>query len=207
MTNEEKKLIKQAIVLNAQYYGLELRPQIVAIFAQELEDLPAQAILDAYKAYRRDPANRTNPLPAKIREMIKPQASEKQIAQEIAMRCFGAIRKYGWTKPQQAREYIGELGWRLIERRGGWQAHCESTMEREIPTLTAQFREALTTYVEQGNSSDFDFFGESVLNYSQEPREQLSLYRSDQDFEKRRHEVMQGFKEEMRKIKLAKEKP
>lgn len=167
MTEEQEKLIKKAIVLNAQFYGLELSASVLALYMQDLEDLPAEAILDAYRAYRQNPVNKTSPLPAQIRALIKPQANSRQIAQEIANRCFGAIRRFGYTKPQQARAFIGELGWRLIERRGGWVHHCQNTMESDIPILTAQFRDAISSYAEQKDLPDDQYFQMQKIEFTE----------------------------------------
>lgn len=174
MSNDPNKLIKQAIVLTAQYYGLEMRPQVLAMYAEDLADLPPQAVLDAYKAYRRDPANKTPPLPAQIRKMLTPSANNKQIAQEIAQRCFGAIRKFGYTKPKEAKAYIGDVGWKLIETRGGWTFHCQNTMESDVPILTAQFRDSLTSYVEQGAIDDSEYFNKAQIEFDNNKQQSIN---------------------------------
>lgn len=155
--------VKEAIVLTASYFGVTMKPDVLAMYVEDLQDLSPDKVLEAYKTYRRDPRNKTNPLPSAIRSLVQPKANARDQAQEIAHRCFGAIKKFGYTKPEQARGYIGELGWRLIERRGGWYNHCAYTQESEIPILTAQFRDSLTSYVEQGSVSDDLYFANSGL--------------------------------------------
>jgi hypothetical protein len=198
-----KQAIKEAIYLTAQYYGLDMRADVLAMYAEDLADLPPQAVLDAYKAYRRDPANIKPPLPAQIRRMLNPEANNKQHAQEIAQRCFGAIRKFGYTKPQQAKEYIGELGWRLIERRGGWFSHCQNTMESDIPILTAQFRDSLTSYVEQGERQDSEYFNKARIEFNETTKLLPEMPKcetlTDEELNVRKQEVLKSFMEELKK--------
>lgn len=171
--------IKEIIVSTASYFGIMMRPEVLLMYLDDLQDLDPIKVLDAYKSYRKDPRNKINPLPSAIRAIIEPQSNSREQAQEIAQRCFGAIRKFGYTKPDKAKEYIGELGWRLIERRGGWQSHCTETRESDIPILTAQFRESVGVYIEQGNIADEVFFDkvglisskDNILMIEQKPKE------------------------------------
>lgn len=134
--------VKEAISLTAVYYtGNEPKDALIRMYVEDLQELDPLAILEAYSRYRKNPRNRKMPLPSDIREMICPSISVENESREAAARIFSAIRKFGWNNPADAREYIGELGWRVVNLQGDWVGLCESMSNHMIPSLQAQYRE------------------------------------------------------------------
>jgi hypothetical protein len=137
--------IKRAIVMTAEYYGRQLSETVLEMYAEDLADLPADRVCVGYQQYRRNPTNKTFPLPAQIRELVAPEqfvAVETQ-AREIAARIMGAIPKFGWANPKEAQVFIGPEGWACVSRAGGWRYLCENTNARQAPMMQAQFRDQL----------------------------------------------------------------
>jgi len=61
-------------------------------------------------------------------------------AKEVISRIVYAIAKIGYVNPDRARVYVGELGWKIVERRGGWEAIC-GIEEKDLTSFTAQCRD------------------------------------------------------------------
>jgi len=140
--------LHQAIIATFAYYnrGQTLEDMVLEMYVDDLSDLDPQACIAAYQQYRRNPANRTFPLPAQIRELVSPGEfiSIETKAREIAARIVGAISMYGWNNSSQARLYIGPEGWGVVERSGGWSHLCQNTgLTIQPTTLLAQFRDQL----------------------------------------------------------------
>lgn len=147
MRERVKPSLLETISLTWAYYnqGQSLSDSVLLMYESDLADLDPIACIDAYERWRRNPANKKNPLPAEIREMVNPEefvAVETQ-AREIASRIMGAIPKFGWANPKEAQAYIGPHGWALVDRAGGWRYLCENTQARQVPTMLAQFRDQL----------------------------------------------------------------
>ena len=63
-------------------------------------------------------------------------AKQKLSAQEEAQRSVDLIAesivKFGYTNPESAKNYIGELGWQLVQELGGWNNLCAIESFKEL---------------------------------------------------------------------------
>jgi hypothetical protein len=137
--SEKLSQIKKILVALGVYYNKELSSELFEMYAEDLEDLSLEEILLAVKLIRKDPSKRFFPLPAEIREKVL--GNEQQEAVNAAGRIVEAMAKYGYTNPEKAKEYMGDLSWAIVKREGGWQSLCERTKNDELPILKAQWRE------------------------------------------------------------------
>lgn len=136
--------IKEAIHITARYYGRKIDDDVLLMMAEDLADLCEDEVIAAYHSYRRNPKNRVMPLPAQIREIVQPEIDVDSLAKEIASRIAGAIPKYGWSNAAAARAFIGDDGWRVVERFGGWVYLCENYgLSVDAGTFYAQTRDLL----------------------------------------------------------------
>lgn len=140
MDASELQVVKSEYVTLARYYRTILPNDLVQMYAEDLEDLPLDAVTQAMVKLRRQPGRRTLPLPADIREACAPGAVTGR-AQDIAGRIGEAISRFGYTHPQAAREYIGTVGWAVCERMGGWTHICNTLTADRMGTFHAQCRE------------------------------------------------------------------
>lgn len=142
MTNEEVYKTKQIYIKLSAYYQRPIDDAILVMYCEDLADLPFDRVELAFQNYRRDPKNTNLPLPAKLRAMVEPNHDTDALAIEAASRIVRAVSKFGYPSPGEAREFIGELGWRVVERTGGWGYVCENLgTEISLTTFQAQARD------------------------------------------------------------------
>lgn len=153
--NERKELAKQLIVL-AEIYGRDLSRQALGFMLDQLNELNFEEAMNSLNKYCRDSKNRTFPTPGQLLAIAKPEASDIDNAAEVANRIIQAMSKYGWTQPEKAKQFIGEVGWLVVQREGGWGWICETTTEDKIPTLKAQWRVLASSLVNRSRSGQLD---------------------------------------------------
>lgn len=151
MTAEEIKELKKGIAITASYYGRDLLSEAIQFMAEDLSDLPFAKVSEAYLRYRRDPKNRTMPLPAQIRAIVQPTPDPEAEARAILDRIITAVNKFGWPQGEQARAFIGELGWRVVQFNGGWTELCQSNFIHN-PGLLAQARNRAEDLIKYGDN-------------------------------------------------------
>jgi hypothetical protein len=135
----------------AKIYSFGLDQSTLSAMIDDLSDLPVEELVTACKAYRDDPKNERFPRPAKLRAIINPTASTDALAKEAAGRVIQAVSKFGWPNGPAAQEFIGELGWRAVERFGGWPTICESLGTTiSADTFYAQVRDLCRSTLELG---------------------------------------------------------
>ena len=157
MTDQQKSALGVYIANTAQFYSKEFSKAVVSMMVQDLEDLDFNKIIDAYTRYRRDGKNVFFPMPAKIRDLVNPTQSKETLANEAASRIRKAIGDFGWCNPLEARGYIGELGWAVVERAGGWSYVCENHgVDLNPLTFHAQARDLAKSMAESSELGVFD---------------------------------------------------
>lgn len=117
---------KQFWVMVASYYRVTLPDITLEMYAQDTRDIPLETMVSIFETYRRTTKSPVLPMPIVFREIYEKKMSADVQANLVPQRIFEAISKFGWAEPDKAREYIGELGWRLVEMRGGWLNVCQN---------------------------------------------------------------------------------
>jgi hypothetical protein len=135
------KELKKLLIGLAETFGTNLSEARLSIYVGALSDLPPDVAKEAINRVIADPKQKFFPLPAEIRERVAPSINPDHEAQEVAGRISKAISEHGYWHPEEARRDIGELGWLVVERSGGWAILCESTLAADIGTRFAQWRE------------------------------------------------------------------
>lgn len=65
---------------------------------------------------------------------------------DAASRIISAVSKYGYNNVNEAKEYIGELGWETMKRyAGSWSNFCDFLNSENISAIQAQLRELCKT--------------------------------------------------------------
>jgi hypothetical protein len=143
--------VKEIIILTASYYEKAISPQVLEMYVGDLTDLPESKVIAAYHAYRKNHKNRQMPLPAQIREMVEPVADNDSAAKEIASRIQSAVSKFGYTNPSEAKLFIGSVGWKIVDRYGGWAVLCQNLgTVLDIGTFHAQVRDLAKAHLTFG---------------------------------------------------------
>jgi len=149
--------LKRLIFITAEYYGKTLSKEVLKMRAEDLFDLPLIQTKDAYHRYRLDPKNKFDPLPSQIREIVQPVVTDDSLAKDAAARISGAVSKFGHTNPDEARKYIGELGWRVVTMVGGWSHICrELGVNLSENTSYAQWRDLAKALIEKQRAGTLD---------------------------------------------------
>jgi hypothetical protein len=87
-----------------------------------------------------------------VLQLAKPSVTLEDEASEASARIFAAVKKYGWCNRDEAKEFIGSVGWAVVENNGGWTNLCQTLQDRMIPTLTAQYRELAKTQIKKAKT-------------------------------------------------------
>lgn len=166
MNQENRKKIAYELEAMGVYYSKQLNPQALSMMVSDLEDLPIELVLMAIKKYRQNPKNRTFPLPAQIREVITPQTDDRSLSIELSRKVLKALNNHGWSWQhgyyENGKPYfeddkgnrfnnfrdavvseLGNLGWEIIETRGGWQNLALMANEQEEGIYAAQLRDQI----------------------------------------------------------------
>jgi hypothetical protein len=75
----------------------------------------------------------TMPTPNQLFELSRPKVTERQNAAEVSARIVTAVKRFGYPWPEEARAFIGEVGWKVVEWQGGWVQVCEQMNNSRIP--------------------------------------------------------------------------
>lgn len=140
MTPAEKQKLKSLFVATSMYYSHEIPDPALQLYVDDLADLPFEIVAQALVTIRRDPKTTRCPLPAVIRSRITPAPDVDSQAIMLSGRIVEAISKIGPYRERQAREFIGEPGWRIVTMQGGWSSLCQIESD-ELGVRTAQWRQ------------------------------------------------------------------
>ena len=148
--------LKALIVAHSAYYGQKLDPTVIQMYAEDLADLPIEVLRRALHEIRRDPKVNRFPLPAVIRARVTPPEMDEDQARDAAARIITAIARCGWTNPDSAKAMIGELGWEVVQRQGGWRSICEGVMEENKTIFQAQWRDLAMSLSRRSRAGTLD---------------------------------------------------
>lgn len=139
--------LKKAIVLTASYYGKVLSDEVLKMYEHDLKNYPEDLCLQILNSWRL--AHKEFPLPVNIINKINELQKDPLLdAGLIAARITGAVRKFGYANPKDAKEFIGAHGWYLVQQKGGWTFICENLgLNLNITTFEAQNRNQLESLV------------------------------------------------------------
>ena len=172
-SNEQKKSFAKAYALTCKMFNMQqVDPDMVVMVVDDLQDLDFNACICALEAYRKDFKNKGWPRPSDLRALVIPPIDDDSKAVEAASRTVAAVSKFGWNKPKEAREYIGELGWVAVQRFGGWMYICENLgVDISITTFQAQIRDLSKAILKLDKAGSFDQPINMIGNAKEKPQE------------------------------------
>lgn len=131
----------KALIALAEYYNRPLTELQIAMYVEDLLVLSLEELNEAILIYRKNPRNTFFPIPSKLIECVRCSGDPESEATEAAARLIGAVSRYGYVNPREASEYIGEIGWSVVNRMGGWRNVCSLVNENNFGTLQSQFKQ------------------------------------------------------------------
>ena len=139
---------------------------VAAFWCDALQDFSDEQIDDAFKyAY----SNLTEwPAPAKIKSLcLNITKDDDEIGNEVAASIYEALNEFGHMRPNQAREKIGELGWRVVQACGGWYQISRIENEQEGAFAKKRWKELAMSfhkgYVQDGFNRAHQIPAKSVV--------------------------------------------
>ena len=132
-----RKAIIKELILVAEVFGVSLTKSRIETYLAVLGELSELEMKRAVSEVLNDPSIKFFPLPAVFLQKAKPKATDEDKAKEAAARIVSAVSRFGYPFSEDARKYIGEIGWRVVELQGGWSTLCQNMRNSMIPTLQA----------------------------------------------------------------------
>lgn len=163
----------------AAYYRARIEDTTLRMYAQDVSKISVQTLTDLFEKYRRDPKNKFMPMPGWFLETLNPTMIDpKDQAREISSRIQHAISKFGWPNPDQAKYYIGDIGWKVVDRYGGWMRVCEMVgVDVDASIFLAQTRDLAESMVKNQGHASFD----QPVNFIERDEKKSSLLKGSND--------------------------
>lgn len=118
--------------------GQDVTKERLQIYAEYFCGQDYKSIVDACKWHLE--SSKWFPAISDICSIIKPVKTETDNSVEMAGEIINAVKMYGYTNECEAKKYLGESVWYVVERFGGWKTIC-STPENELSIIRAQLRD------------------------------------------------------------------
>lgn len=80
--------------------------------------------------------------------LLKPTLSVDDKANEVSGEIIGAIKRFGVYNAIDAKEYLGEKIWEVVNLTGGWASLCNSNISG-LNTLRAQIRDLAKSKIKE----------------------------------------------------------
>ena len=140
MKAAELKAVKKLIVGLAEYLQTTVTEAQLLLYANEFQDIGAAGLGEAIIRLKQDPDIWPGkfPLPAKVKSYLRPPIDSE--AKKTVALIFECVQKYGNTKQQEAKDYMGEFAWSVCKQYGGFGNICNMETHHK-PTVYAQLRD------------------------------------------------------------------
>ena len=151
MTQQERDTLGRTLTEIAIYFGKDFPKEQAVLYINTLLKLVPASLYDYLQGLDRYTKNggKTFPTPFMLKPYIENKPNAEQLSHEIASRIRYAISEIGWSSPTKAKEFIGTVGWKIVERSGGWQYLCENHGVKLQPlTYFAQCRDLAKNIIE-----------------------------------------------------------
>lgn len=140
-----------------EYYSKELTSNQLLMYVEDVMDaMSYEEFLMVVKKYRTIPENKFFPLPSQLIDLLRPNVSGIDEANEVANLIIKAMSSCGYTNPEKARASIGSLGWEVVLRLGGWTQVCQNTMNNEVGIFRAQIRGLVEVVAKRAKRGELD---------------------------------------------------
>ncbi len=147
--------IAKMLIDMAKFYSYELEQRQLELYVEVMQKFPAELVYRAGREYVEDLKNTKFPIPPHsiLKNYLPQEAGAKDLARITALRIREAVTKFGWPNPTEAHTFIGDAGWRVVERFGGWKYLCENLgLELNETTFIAQARDAVESDINLGKA-------------------------------------------------------
>jgi hypothetical protein len=135
-------------------YGKDLGNEALLVYVCAILDLSLEDLKRSINLWLNHSGGPFFPTPGQLRSMLRP--SDDQVAREVVARIVNALSRFGGgDNSERAKEYIGELGWLVVKKNGGWEETCK-TGYAQLQTAQAHWREYAISLLAQDRSGTLD---------------------------------------------------
>jgi hypothetical protein len=146
MNQQERIMVGEKWLAVAQMFSRELNQVALKMLLDSVSDLDCNKVCESLDKWVRTSKLGRHPYPAEIREMVNPTLDSDSKGKLAASRVVEAVSRFGYSNQDDARKFIGELGWDAVRRFGGWQYVCENLGATiQLSTFQAQVRDICTS--------------------------------------------------------------
>ncbi len=155
MTENEKVLLIEKELFSLAFYFNETRftKQHFEMYAKDLSDKDFDQIKKGCELYRKDPKNSFFPVPpTKILTYL--QEDDIEESYEIIEEIMDCVKRYGWSNPVAAKNFLGDYGWSVVKVFGGWNSLCQNLgKEISLTMFNSQAREFIKSSLSRNRKS------------------------------------------------------
>jgi len=128
------------LAITSEVFSRTLSDAAKGVYLQELSKYPIETICEGIRRCRIE--MKSMPTISDILEKsgCSPE-NEDQKAMQVVGLIWEARRKFSIYRYEEAKAYVGELGWQAVRWFGGWNHFCENTKNDQDNTARAQMRE------------------------------------------------------------------
>jgi hypothetical protein len=195
---DETQQLKLTIITMAEYYDKSVSDGALKMMAQDLADLPFDAVMKGFETYRKDAGNKFFPLPAQIRQIVQPPVSDTTTAEGLTQLIIEKIRRYNpnWSFFSQGKtrygaygllsleaamkKELGELGYTVVlTYGGGWNSLCENYFDSKGTYFATHLRDHVAGVIARSKAGTLGQLPalprpDNVTRISEGPRKLLS---------------------------------
>lgn len=156
-TKNEKLNFAKYLAVIGKYYEKIVDTEIAQMVVNDLQNYNCLECLNALEVYRQNPKNRTWPRAHDLIKILNPKLESSDQAKLAASRIVEAVTRFGNYNGQEAREFIGELGWRGVMSYGGWMYICANLgKDFDVGIFTAQMRDLANANINANETGHLD---------------------------------------------------
>lgn len=138
MTSTEKENIAKILPVMAEIAGATFSTAAIIMMVESMDDLDYASVIQTLTNWQR--TEKKFPHPSDIRAKVMPEMDNKDDAILVANLIITAVSKYGYTNPEQARKFMGDLAWETVIKMSGWKHICETLTIDNEGIIRAQIR-------------------------------------------------------------------
>lgn len=140
MTEDEEFANKMTAI--AQVLGIEISKVTLRMYHKILKKYGLGRVNQALdEVFAELAPGQKFPTAKQIIERFAPVLDDDSQAREAAARIIAAASKFGSYRHDEAKGFIGDLGWYVVTMQGGWSTVCSQLTYDNKPTLQAQWRD------------------------------------------------------------------
>jgi hypothetical protein len=157
ISEEEKQFHTYLAALATMTQNFTLSREIIAVFDEAASKIGYGKSVRALKQFIAEKGSR-DPFPS-VSDLIAKTEFNNLDPEEIAMKIFGAVTKFGPYRGADAHVYLGDIAWDIVLTEGGWESICQMLTYDNAPTLQAQWRKLAAVMIQRKKTKKMEQVG------------------------------------------------